>query len=558
MFTLFQPPGALVSIPKLWRRCRSGRRLFRLGGLFCICLLLVVGCGPSTPESTGSSTGDRVVIGTTAKIRTLDPADAYEVFSGNLLYNLGDRLYDYDTASGDLQPKLATALPQVSEDGLTYTIPLRSGVKFHDGEPFNAQAMVFSLQRFMENGGQPSGLLSDAVQTVAASGDLELTITLKKPFAAFTDLLAFSGLVPVSPQVYKKGAGEFLPEQMIGTGPYKLKTLGSDSIKLDVFEDYWGTKPTNQGVDVQIFSSAANLFNAFRTGSIDIAYQSLDPDQIQALENSAQQGDWQAVSGPGNVITFLMMNLQDEAFSNVKVRQALAAMIDRDVLKERVFKDQADALYSLVPSIFQEVSKPVFQEAQAALKKEDIQALLKEGGISAEKPLKLDLWYRSNVTSNGIAATTLKAMIGRDYGDLVEVNLNSVESATAYQNLGKGTYPMFILDWYGDFYDPDNYIHPFLSCEKGSQEKGCEEGQSQSWGSFYYSDRANQLIDQQRKSLDAKERQALFAQLQDLLVQDVPYIPLWQNKGYVFAQQSIDGIQLQPSQQFPFWLLSKS
>ncbi|MCG9889891.1 MAG: ABC transporter substrate-binding protein [Thermosynechococcaceae cyanobacterium MS004] len=531
----------------------------RLGSLLCLCLLgvfLAVGCSRSTPPPGGGTGSDRVVIGTTAKIRTLDPADAYEVFSGNLLYNLGDRLYTYETGTSTLKPHLATALPKVSEDGLTYTIPLRKGVKFHDGTPFDAKAMAFSLQRFIENGGQPAGLLSDPVQSVKATGDLELTITLKKPFAAFTDLLAFSGLVPVSPKVYKKGAGQFLPEQFVGTGPYQLVKLSGDAIRLAVFDDYWGTKPTNKGVDIQIFSSPANLFNAFRTGSIDLAYQSLDPDQIQALENAAEQGDWQAISGSGNVINFLMLNLKDPALSKVKVRQAIAGMINRDTLTDRVFKGQADPLYSLIPNTFSTIAQPVFQSQK--LDKTKITALLKESGYDAGNPLKLNLWYRSNLTSDGVAATTLKAMIAQDYGDIVQLDLNSVDSATAYNNLDKGTYPMFMLDWTGDYYDPDTYVHPFLSCEKGSVKAGCEKGQSQAWGSFYYSDRANQLIDQQRKTQDPKQRQQIFGQIQTLLAQDVPYIPLWQKKDYVFGQKGIQGIQLQPSQQFAFWALSKS
>ncbi len=536
---------------------RSQTSAYCLGGLVAgLSLLLVTGCGKSTPPGGGTGS-DRLVIGTTAKFRTLDPADSYEVFSGNLLYNLGDRLYDYAPGSGKLKPKLATALPQVSEDGLVYTIPLRKGVKFHDGTPFDAKAMAFSLERFIANGGNPAGLLSDPVKSIQATGDLELTITLKKPFAAFTNLLAFSGLVAVSPKTYKKGVGQFLPNQFVGTGPYKLVKVGGDSIRLEVFEDYWDTKPTNKGVNIQIFSSPANLFNAFRTGSIDVAYQSLDPDQIQALDNDAKKGDWQAISGPSNFITFLMLNTKDEALSKVKVRQALAAIINRDVLNNRVFRGQAESLYTLVPTIFTGISQPVFKDQQQKLGKDKIRSLLKDAGYAPGKPLKLSLWYRSNLTSDGVAAATIKAMVSQGYSDVVQIDVNSVDSATAYQNLAKGTYPMFMLDWAGDYYDPDTYLQPFLACEKGSVKTGCQKGQSQSWGSFFYSDRANKLIDQQRQIRDPKQRLKPLTELQAILAKEVPYIPLWQKKDYVFAQKGIKGIQLQPSQQFPFWTLSK-
>jgi peptide/nickel transport system substrate-binding protein len=537
----------------------SLRRLIyrsRFGGLLCLGLLLTTGCGKSTPPGGGTGS-DRMVIGTTAKFRTLDPADSYEIFSGNLLYNLGDRLYDYEKGSGKLKPKLATALPKVSEDGLVYTIPIRKGVKFHDGTAFDAKAMAFSLQRFMENGGNPSGLLSDPVKLIKATGEFELTITLKKPFAGFPNLLAFSGLVPVSPKVYKKGSGQFLPNKFVGTGPYKLTKVGGDSIRLEVFDQYWDAKPTNKGINIQIFSSPANLFNAFRTGSIDIAFQSLDPDQIQALENDAKKGDWQAISSPSNFITFLMLNTKDEALSKVKVRQAFAAMINRDVLNNRVFRGQAESLYTLVPTIFTGISQPVFKAQQQQLGRDQIRTLLKESGYTPSKPLKLNLWYRSNLTSDGVAAATVKAMVGQGYSDIVQIDVNSVDSATAYKNLDKGTYPMFMLDWAGDYYDPDTYLQPFLACEKGSVKTGCQKGQSQSWGSFFYSDRANKLIDQQRKTRDPKQRLKPLTELQTIVAKDVPYIPLWQKKDYVFAQKGIQGIQLQPSQQFPFWTLRK-
>ncbi|MCM1981500.1 ABC transporter substrate-binding protein [Lyngbya confervoides] len=538
--------------------------------LFCIFLLLAVGCGrPSGPASSPSPSvlaPEQLVIGiNTSRIRTLDPADAYEIVSGNLLYNLGDRLYTYEPESGELVPQLASALPTISEDGLIYTIPLRQGVKFHDGEPFNAEAMAFSLNRFIQNTGKPSFLLSDIIfqdeatqeYGIRATGDYELTLELKQPFAAFTDLLAFSGLVAVSPKAYQEavGANEFLPTEFVGTGPYQLDSFGNDLIRLKVFPDYWGEAPKNQGINVKLYSSSANLFNAFRTGSVDMTYQSLEPVQIEALINQAEAGDWQVTEGPGNVITYLTLNLRDEDLKKVEVRQALAAMIDRPLLEERVFRKQSAPLFSLIPTIF-DVSEPVFEKTQKSVA--EVKDLLKQVGYDEQNPLTLDFWFRSNVSSNGAAASTIKAVIDRDYAPVVQVNLKSIESATAYENLDKGTYPIFMLDWYGDFYDPDNYVQPFMDCEQGNPEQGCEQGASQTQGSFFFNDRVNELIDQQRQTIDPQKRKAIFKELQEILVQEVPFIPLWQNKDYVFAQTNVQGIQLQPTQQFSFAPLKKS
>jgi peptide/nickel transport system substrate-binding protein len=534
----------------------SWRSSMRFLFLFCLCCLLAVSCSRSTPDAAAPSRTNRIVLGTAAPtVSTLDPADAYSIFSGNLLYNLGDRLYSYKLGTSELQPQLATALPQVSTDGLTYTIPLRQGVLFHDGTKFDAKAMEFSLQRFINNGGSPSFLLSDLVKSVQATGEYELTIQLKKPFAAFPSLLAFSGLCPVSPQAYEMKKGSFKPDTVISTGPYKLVKYGTDQIRLDTFAQYWGTKPTNQGIDIQFFSSSANLFNAFRTGAIDLAYQNLAVDQIRTLQEGATAQKWQAIAKAGSSIDYITINLKSPPLDKLEVRQAIAAMMDRPLLEERVFRGQIEPLYSLIPATLN-MKDPVFQaygDGNATKARE----LLTQAGYSETNPLKVEFWYRSNVVNDQWAALTLKALIKKRLGNLMQLDLKSIESTTAYKNLDKGVYPMFLLDWTPDFLDADNYIQPFMECSKGSVKTGCEAGSSFLQGSFYYSDRANQLIDQSRKELNPDIRKQIFKELQVLLGQDVPFIPLWQSKDYLFAQKWIQGASLQITQKVPFWTLKK-
>ena len=531
--------------------------------LFCLCLLLVVSCGTRQQTTTPSSssvntpTGDgRITIGTTSKPRTLDPADAYELASLGLVYNMSDRLYTYEPGSTEIKPQLATSLPKVSQDGLTYTIPLRQGVVFHDDTPFNAKAMEFSLQRFIGNGGKPSFLLKDVVDSVKATGEYELTIKLKKPFAAFPSLLAFSGVCPVSPKAYELGSGKFKPNIFIGTGPYKLANFGPDSLRFDVFDKYWGAKPANGGINVQILSSGVNLYNVFRKKAVDVAYLTMDPDQIRSLESKAKGGDWQAITASGSVVKFLAINRNQKPLDNLGVRQAIAAMIDRPLLSERVLYGQSQALYSLVPTTFK-VSKPVFKEQYSDGNAQKAKELLIQAGFSKTNPAKVELWYRSNLPTDALTVLVIKALAKKTMDGLLQFEINSVESTTAYKNITQGLYPTFLLDWYPDFLDADNYIQPFLGCQKGSVDKGCEDGGSQSQGSFYYSDRMNQLINKQRQEQNPEVRQQIFAEIQQQLATDVPYIPLWQSKDYVFAQKGITGVQLDPTQNLIYKLIKK-
>ncbi|MCU0565988.1 MAG: ABC transporter substrate-binding protein [Oculatellaceae cyanobacterium Prado106] len=541
-------------------RLSQGRRsLLKFLGLMSLCLIFAVSCSPrSSTSGTGGAAANngRVTIGTTLKAETLDPADAYRLFPGILLYNLGDRLYTYKPGTTELVPQLATAMPEVSGDGLTYKIPLREGVTFHDGTPFNAEAMAFSMERFMENNGSPAFLLSEKIASVKASGANELTITLQQPFAAFPALLAFSGITPVPPKTYEKGAGKFKPTTFVGTGPYKLAEFTPTVIRLDPYEGYWGEKPANKGIDIQVISSAANLFNTFKSKGLDIAYQTLDPDQIRSLTSTAQQGGWQVVEAGSTSVNFMTLNLKSKPLDNVKVRQAIAAMVDRNLLNERVFQGQAELIYSLLPNTFP-IYKPVFKDKYGDGDFAKAKTLLAEAGINEANPLNLEIWYSSNSTVRNLVATTLKASIEQNLKGIVNVIPNTVESATLFDNLDKGTYPTTLLDWYPDFYDADTYMQPFLSCEKGSAATGCEVGQSQLGGSFFFSDRANQLIAQQRAEQNPEARNALFNQLQDLLAEEVPYIPLWQNKDYLFAQSSVQGVTIQPTQQFLLWQIKK-
>ena len=526
--------------------------------LFCLCCILAVSCHRSAPDLRSPTAGNgRITLGTTATINTLDPADAYGTFPSSLLYNLSDRLYTYKLGTTDLEPQLATALPIVSADGLTYTVPLRQGVVFHDGAPFDAKAMAFSLQRFLQNGGSPSFLLSDLVETVKPIGAYELTITLKKPFAAFPSLLAFSGACAVSPQAYEIKAGSFKPATLVGTGPYKLVKYGTDLLRLDVFEQYWGKKPANQGLDIQFFSSPANLYNAFRTGAVDVAYQNLALDQIRNLQQGATTGGWQIIEKSGSGIDYLTLNLKSPPLDRLEVRQAIAAIVDRPLLQDRIFQGQIDPLYSLIPTTLDE-QKPVFKERYGDSDVAKATAFLNQAGYTATNPLKVEFWYRSNLINDQLAAITLRAAAKKQLGGLMQIDLKSIDSTTAYKNLDKGVYPMFLLDWTPDFLDADNYIQPFMECTKGSATDGCTDGSSFLQGSFYYSARANQLIDQSRKTQNPTTRKQLFTELQDLLGQDVPFIPLWQSKDYLFTQKWIQGGSLEVTQKVPFWTLRKA
>ncbi|MBD2580325.1 ABC transporter substrate-binding protein [Oscillatoria sp. FACHB-1406] len=534
-------------------------------GLFGLCFLLAVGCNgkqqtsapsPSTSASSGAGS-DRVTVGMTVKPRTLDPADSYEIAGLNLIYNLGDTLYTYEPGTTNLKPQLAKEMPKISADGLTYTIPLRENVTFQDGTPFNAEAMAFSLKRFIENGGKPSFLLKDVVEEVKATGANELSVKLKQPFSAFTAVLAYAGTCAVSPKAYELGSGKFSPSQFVGTGPYKLAEFSSDSIRLTPYENYWGEKPKNGGIDLQIYGdNSANLFNAFRTGAIDIAYQSIEPEQLKSLSDGAEKGQWQAVEASGTAVNFLALNRKQAPLDKLEVRQAIAALIDRNLIRDRVFQGEAEPLYSLIPTTF-DVSQPSFEKAYGNANIAKANELLAKAGYSAQNPAVVQLWYPSSSTPRSLVAATLKAYAEKELGGALKFEPQAVEGATFFKNVADGIYAATLSNWYPDFLDPDNYINPLVACSKGTETEGCTEGGAKSQGSSYWNKDVNEEIQQQRKEKDAAKRKEIFAKIQEQIAADVPYIPLWQNKEYIFVKNGVEGVKLNPAQSIPFASIKK-
>jgi peptide/nickel transport system substrate-binding protein len=360
----------------------------------------------------------------------------------------------------------------------------------------------------------------------------------------------------VSPKAYDVGAGKFTPNKFVGTGPYKLVEFSANLIRLDVFDQYWGKKPPNKGIDFQIVTSSANLYNTFRTGAVDIVSQSLDPDQILSLQKESSAGGWQVLEAAGNVVSYMVINTKLEPLNKLEVRQAIAALINRKLINERVLRSQGEPAYSMIPKNFA-VSKPIFQEVYGDANIAKAKELLTKAGFSKDKPLKFEIWHPSGSAVRQQVASLLKEYATQQLEGIVEIQPQAVESATFFANIRKGLYQSALVDWYPDFSDADNYIQPFLSCAKGSVVEGCQEGASQSQGSFYYSDRMNQLIQNQRKEQNPEVRQKIFVEIQQLMAQDVPLIPLWLNKDYAFAKKGLKGVTLDPIQQIPFWDVAK-
>jgi peptide/nickel transport system substrate-binding protein len=534
----------------------------RSGGIILISLA-TFGCQNSSlnQRTNNRNLAGRISLGTTATIRTLDPADNTSFFASNILYNTTERLYTYAPGTTELIPQLASGMPKVSKDGITYRIPIRKGVKFHDRTNFNADAMAYSLKRFMQSGGAPAYILKDAIAVVWASSPTELVIKLKRPLQFFPRLLAYTGAAAISPKVYRQRSPKdpkFYPNKVVGTGAYQLVQYDEGkSLRLDPFPDYWGENPRNQGIDIQFFSSSANLLNAFKTGNVDLAFQTLSPNQIRNLSQNATANNWKVITGKSSTILYMSLNLRQPPLDNLLVRQAIAAAMDRPLLQKRVFQGQRLPLYSLLPTTFS-AYQPLFQTNYGDGNSKLAQKLLTQAGFSEANPVKFTIWYSPNYGGNGdLVASTIKASLEKNVGKAIQVQIEKINQTTANSFIDRGVYPAFLFDWVPDIFDPDNFLDPFLTCTK-ADKLGCIQGSSHFQGSFYSNPKINQLIAQQKQEQNPIKRDRLLKQIQAIVAKDVPFIPLWQNREYLFTRSQITGAKIEPTQQLNYSSLTKS
>ena len=494
-------------------------------GPIALLFLVLSACQSARPPGT-------LIVATKSRIESLDPVKASRIGEQQLLSAIGDPLYAI-AADGRLQPRLATALPQLSADGLRARIPLRRGVRFHDGTPFDAAAMVFSLNRFLAFG-TLSYQLSDRVSAIRAVDSHTLELQLKRPFAPLPQLLSSIVLTPVSPTAYRAYGKKPLPERFVGTGPYRLAFFGGQQLRLAPFTDYWGPKPANRGLMLISYSNSTALFGALRSGEVDVLLSnSLELDHQRALHRLAEAGRLRESVGPPLEIGFLSLLTTEPPLKDPRLRQALALSLDRRLIQERVSLGLRPPLRSLVPPVLpgaDSTAWPAYDPARA-------RALFREAGYCQGRTLTLPLTFRSDIPSDRLFALTWQAQLRRDLADCLTLEPTGMESTTAYSQLDKGAFTLILLDWMGDYPDAENYLTPMLGCSKAEGSR-CLEGGSVLSGSFWTAPGLEvQLL--RSSEVAGPDRLALLQQVQRRAAEGVPYLPIWVVTPVAWAQPQV-------------------
>jgi peptide/nickel transport system substrate-binding protein len=497
---------------------------------------------------TDAAAGGDLIIGTTDAPTGLDPATVYDTNSSQALFNIGETLVGFPPGETDVAPFLAAELPDISDDGLTYTFTLRDDVVFSNGKEMTSEDVRFSLERAinMEHP-QGAGFLLAGIDEIETPDDHTVVITLSEPNITFLSRLAYTvGTVIPSDGHYAAPDGpvsetgedpdDFRQEDFVGTGRYLVEDFREgESMTLVANPDYWGDPPANDRVLVQFYDTSSQLRLALEGGEIDIAFRDLAPDEAADL---AQTDGIQVVEGEGAAIRYLVLNTTMEPFDDPDVRQAFAAAIDRERLIENVFQGFGEPLHSMIASGFAQY-EPLFERYDDA-----------EPSDFLDEPVSFTLWHETG-DHYGPTEPSMAEEIRRmlDESGMFEVETNTSEWAQFTQEAWPGedgSYPAFLLGWYPSYFDADYYIEPFYG--------------SGGFLGFYADDEMDSLIaaQQQVTDPDSAERAEIFAEIQEKAVDDVPLIPLFEETPLVFARDGVTGLEetMDVMQIFRYWLLS--
>jgi len=471
----------------------------------------------------------RLIVASAGKITSLDPAQASTFDALQLLSALGDPLYRLDT-KGNLQPRLAADLPQISDNGFTISIPLRKDVLFHDGTRFDAAAMAFSLRRFLRIG-TLNYVVGGRIASVETPDPYLLRLRLTRPSTSLEGLLTSINLTPVSPKAYAKYKNQFLNKRFIGTGPYQLTSFQTQQQRLEPFPQYWSKKASNDGIDFINLSNSTALFGALRSGEVDVLLSnSLDEDQRLALHLLAKQGKLREAEGPALEIGYITLLSNSAPLNQPILRQAISHSLDRNLIIKRVSYGLRQPLRSLVPpSLKGETGTP-----WPSYNPQRARELLQKAGYCSAQKLTLPLTFRSNVPADKLLALTWQAQVKRDLSDCLILKLDSVESTTVYRQLGEGAFQAVILEWLGAYPDPEAYLAPLLSCNKA---KGsiCEEGEAAISGSFWTAPGLEQaLLDSDE--LHGPKRLHQLKKIERDAAAGAAYLPVWLVAPRAWAQ----------------------
>lgn len=515
--------------------------------LLMVALLFIVGVASAQDEKV-------LVVGHVESTDSLDPARGYTQTTGIVNHVTYETLVTFPSADASAILPLLASDWTISEDGLTYTFNLRSGVTFANGDPLTADDVVYSVMRLKNVGGSPSFLTKNIASVVADDADT-VTFTLSAIDPSFLSVLANNAFGITDSAVVSANGGSdaadaatadtaesYLNSTSAGTGPYVLDSWEPQVQTVLVRNaNYWGTQPYFDRIVITNIPEAATQQVALTSGDVDIALD-LTADQMPALEGNP---DITVASVPGNIVHFLLMNDNPDIggpMSNPKVQLAVRYALDYDGYT---------ALWGgITPGTVMAVGQQYAFGPDKALKRDldKARSLLTEAGYPNGFDITLDY---PTFTFQGVNMDTNAQKIQSDLAEVgINVTLAPAEIQVALESYRNGTEGFGYWFWGPDILDPIDML-AFVAGGKVAAERA-------NWTDDNADADILQLRDRARVATDPAEREQLFTDIQDYMQQNGPFAPFLQPNVQTAFRSDLAGYQWHPQWLIDLALLSRT
>lgn len=476
------------------------------------------------------------VIAVGSNFTTLDPYDANDTLSQAVAKSFYQGLFGFDK-----EMKLTNVLAEsydASKDGLTYTIKLRSGIKFQDGTDFNAEAVKVNLDRASNPDNHLKRYnLFKSVATTEVVDPLTVKITLKQPFSAFINTLASPAAAMISPTALKK-YGKEIGFHPVGTGPYELETWNqTDFVKVKKFAGYWKKGyPKLDSITWRPVVDNNTRAAMLQTGEANFAFP-IPYEQAKLLEKNSKLD---LVTSPSIMQRYISFNVTQKPFDNPKVREAINYAINRQALVKVAFAGYATPATGIVPPSIQYSQSYPAPEYNPAKARE----LLKEAGYP--NGFTTTLWSSHN-------HSTAQKVLQFTQQQLAQVGIKATVTAMdagqrAAQVEDKGQKEsgvrMFYTGWSASTGEANWALTPLFA--------------TQSWPptifntAFYSNPQVDNDLADALKTTDDQKKASLYKDAQDRIWNDRPWAPLVVEKLVSANTKNLTGFYVMPDTSFSF------
>lgn len=519
-------------------RARTSSKL--AAGAAAVALLAAACGGDDGPAEgdVGEGTGEEPTVaeGGTLRIYSSEPAFLVPTAADDqpsilIIRQLFSGLVDYD-ADGAPVNDLAESIE--SDDNVTWTITIKDGYTFHNGEPVNADAFIrawnfaadgdnaqnngYFYSRFAGVDESQEG--ADELAGVSKVDDLTIEVELNEPFVGFPAILGYSGFFPVAEECLADF--DTCNEAPIGNGPYQIEGEWQHNIGINLtrFEDYPDEGKSNPDtLEYKIYSDVQTGYADFQAGELDVMY-SIPPERFAEAEQN--QGDL-IYTQPSNSFTYLGMPYYLEEFDDVNVRRALSMAIDRQAIIDAIYDGAFTPATGVVSPLFDGAREGVCQYCE--YNPEEAQRLLDEAGgwqggtlvLEANAGAGHEDWLQA-------AGDQLRENLGIDYE--LQVNLDFpeyLERNDAQEHEGA-----YRLGWGPDYPVLETYLKPLYGTGSGSN------------GTEYSNPEFDDLVQQGDGAETLDDAIPLYQQAEDIIVEDMPVIPMWFGRTTAIWSENVE------------------